>query len=249
MQAEAKPITETRVSSNDIYSKEGELIGSVVKTHDVEVIESDNGTHTIVTTFKDYTLLPQYDHDVNYTSVFKDETTTTEIFYDNINQEILVNGDTFSVNELSDLTIRPLSEDTGGIPALCHYYSTNNMSLYTFKSYESMNYNWVGEGNGHGEPEGSHVSRELVPVSNIWFAVAKNGVDLFDSSYSDFRSSYAQLLVEAAAIGWLGAIFVWTPAGWIAGAAPLAVTAGVTIANFNSAKSDLNKAYNYIVKL
>ncbi|MCR8845045.1 hypothetical protein NQ117_15285 [Paenibacillus sp. SC116] len=249
--SEKQPTSEVRTTTNDIYTKEGKLLGNVVKTHSVQVIEDNNGTHTTVTTFEDFTLLPEYAEDINYTSVFKDEERVTEIEFDNTNKTITVDGEELDVDKMaSPITNRiQARSDTGGIPALCHYYSNSAMTSYSFACYQSMNYNWVGNGNGHGEPEGKNIQKTGIKPSNQWFAVAKNSIDLFDNSYSDYRRAYAFTLAEAAAIGWTGVIWAWSPAGWVAAGGPLAVSAGIVISDFKGAVDDLEKAYTYVNKL
>jgi len=247
--ASEKPVSEVIKDTSDIYTKEGELLGTVSKTHNVTVNEKAEGTRTTVITFSDYTLLPEYADDINYTSVFKDETITTDIYFDNTNKKIIVDGEDLDVNALVSASdniqkIQPLN-DTGGIPAICHYYSNSALSSYSFGCYESMNYNWIGNGNGQGEPEGRNIQKVGIKSSSQ-FAVAKNGVDLFDNGYASFRQAYAVTLAAAATAGWSGIIWAWSPVGWIVGASPVAASAGVTISNFNSAKSQLGKAFMYI---
>lgn len=61
---------------------------------------------------------------------------------------------------------------------------------------------------------------------------------------------YSELmLAEAGLSGFAGAIFIWSPAGWLIAGGGLAVLAGVTINEFNTAKKDMQKAYIYITQL
>ncbi|MEK4046091.1 hypothetical protein NSU18_20870 [Paenibacillus sp. FSL H8-0048] len=64
--AETKPTTEVITETSDIYSKEGDLIGSVAKTHTVKIIEATEGLTTTVTTTRDFTLLPEYENVESY---------------------------------------------------------------------------------------------------------------------------------------------------------------------------------------
>ncbi|MEK3900239.1 hypothetical protein [Paenibacillus sp. FSL R7-0179] len=249
--AETKPTTEVITETSDIYSKEGDLIGSVAKTHTVKIIEATEGLTTTVTTTRDFTLLPEYENVESYKTIFQDDSTTSEIFYDNLNHKILVNDEELNIGDLNAVTnplITPL-QDTGGITWLSHYYSTNDLSSYVFTGYQSMNYNWIGNNNSHGEPEGAHVYKSGIKPSNTWFPTTKNAVDLFSHSYADFRQAQYVMYAEAVASGWTGAILLWTGWGWVAAGAPVAVLAGITINSFNTAKNDMQKAYTYMVKL
>ncbi|MEK4003779.1 hypothetical protein [Paenibacillus sp. FSL H3-0333] len=249
--AEAKPTTEVLTEASDIYSKEGYIIGSVVKTHEVNVVEANEGTTTTVTTTRDFTLLPEYENIESYTTVFQDDINTSEIFFDNLNQKILVNDEELNIKEFNsaaDQVIMPMN-DTGGLPWLCHYYSTNNLQSYAIASYESMNYNWIGDNNSHGEPQGAHVFKSGISRTQPGFVMAKNAVDLFDHSYASFRQAQYLMLAEAGSSGFAGAIFLWSPAGWILAGGGMAVLAGVTINNFNTAKKDMQKAYTYITQI
>jgi hypothetical protein len=249
--AETEPTTDVSSTTNDIYSKEGYLIGSVVKTHEVKIVEATEGTTTTVTTTRDFTLLPEFENLESYTTVFQDDTTTSEIYFDNLNRKILVNDEELNVDELNSnvgSAIMPMN-DTGGISWLCHYYSTNDLSAYVLTSYQSMNYNWIGDNNSHGEPEGAHVYKSGISPNHPRFATAKNGVDLFSHSYGDFRTAQYAMLAEAASSGFAGAIFLWTPGGWIIAGGALGVLAGITINEFNTAKTDMKKAYTYINQL
>ncbi|WP_338553084.1 hypothetical protein [Paenibacillus sp. KS-LC4] len=220
---------------------EGEILGSVTTVTTIERSEGSQGVKNVITESKKFNLNPEYENNKNYTEIFTDTLTVNTIFatYD---YKVYVNGELMNDKEPS-MGLRAI--DKAGIPSVCHYYSNNSMTSYTFACYESMNYNWVGD-HAKPDPEGSNIQKQAT-ASNQWFATAKNGVDLFAMQFSTFDTALMSLWIEVggtiAALSWstIGAIIV--------GGGVAALLAGNVVNQWSSAKSYLGNAYSYIGKL
>lgn len=235
--------------TNNVTIDGNTIIGTVEITTNSISFSSIKGIETKVIIHRDYTIFPDYQEE--YAELFKDRTDQSVVLISN-NNDIYVDGEMKNYKEMGktiteDGLFAPAVADTGGLPAICHYYSTTDRTSYAFRCYESMNYNWVGEGNGHGEPEGGHVSKIGITPSNTWFASARNDVNLFENAYSDYRTLYAATLAEAAIyatlLTWLG------PVGIVSAGLVTSASAGAVIALFNQAVAAEEKAYNTILLL
>lgn len=237
-------VKETSSFTNNVVVGEfKEIIGSVTVTTDSTAVTKPKGTEVTVDINYDYTILPAYQEE--YGTIYKDSTDQTVVLFANDN-ELFINGEKKDIDTIQKgLSAR--AGDTGGYAAICHYYSNDAWTSYTFKAYESMNYNWIGEGNGHGEPEGNHVAKYGVTTSNSFFNRARQDVDNFGNAYSNYRAAYATALVGAGGssltMPWLG------PAGLVSLGILSAVAAGGVIAMFNTAVTAEENAYASITHL
>jgi hypothetical protein len=238
---------ETRSYTNNVVVGKDTLIGNVTITTDSSAVTTKDGIQVTVNITKDYTILPAYQEE--YGTIYKDSTDQSVVLISNEN-ELYVNGKKWDVAAFEKAINRSatmLSGDTGGYPAVCHYYSNEAWTSYTFNCYESMNYNWFGEGNGHGEPEGAHISKTGVTPTNTWFAPARNDVDIFDNAYQNYRTAYAAVMFEA--LGGLVASIWFGGGGLIATGIITAVTAGGVVALFDQAVEAAEDAYETVIKL
>ncbi|MEK3712482.1 MULTISPECIES: hypothetical protein [unclassified Paenibacillus] len=230
-------------TNNVVVGDSKEIIGSVTVTTDSTGVTKTNGTEVTVDINYDYTILPAYQEE--YGTMYNDSTDQTVVLFAN-NNELFINGEKKDIDAVQKgLSAR--AGDTGGFAAVCHYYSNDAWTSYTFRAYESMNYNWVGEGNGHGEPEGNHIAKYGVTSTNGFFNRARQDVDNFGNAYSNYRASYATALVgltgSSLTAPWLG------PPGLVSLGILSAVTAGGVIAMFNTAVTAEENAYASITRL
>ncbi|ARF69066.1 hypothetical protein B7C51_16505 [Paenibacillus larvae subsp. pulvifaciens] len=146
----------------------------------------------------------------------------------------IVNGKELSKEELK----RPISSvatlDSGGAPAVCHYYDRSDYINYHFGCYSGVNI--------YSKPTGSHIQKNASIYSGPYVQRAMSAIDIFGADISSMDNARSAFIVAAgvAAVTWETVIGL-IAAGGAAGAAAVAFFNA-----YNGASSDLAKAYNYV---
>lgn len=242
-------VSEATINFTNDVIVEGIKIGTVEVTTTTSGYDTEDGGEFTVNLSKDYTLYPEYIEE--YGSVFFDYSKQSEMTIVN-HSDLYIDGVKKDLSAFDKASPAPnyvglFAADNAGIPAICHYYSNSARTSYSFQAYESMNYNWFGDGNGHGEPEGKHVSRTGISPSNQHFSSARNDVILFEDGYDAYRAAYLTVLSTLTAELYLSAWF--GGAGLVAIGVITSVEAAGVVYLFNEAVSDAERAYDSITYL
>lgn len=225
---------ETRTETNKIVSSDGKDIGYVTVETTIEYKNLEEGLQFTVTKDSDYTLNPEFANIKEYNDTFSDGITSNTYLITK-DQKIYTEG-----KLLIDPSSPPsmsLFSDTGGIPAITHYYSDSSMRRYTFHSYSDIEVAWTMD----IKPTGSHINGIVSDTSRM-FNRAKSAVDSFAVNYNQYNRNVKAVMVftGTAALTW------WLLIGLVGSGAGIAYEAGQAVDAYNAAKSDVNKAYNYI---
>jgi len=157
----------------------GKLTTSLV----YERAQKEDAVEVTLTTTKHYDLNEEFKNDPQYKDSFADfsNTMTIEVTED---EEYYVDGEKLSDSELNqsfDAFENRFSiaatNDTGGVPKLGHYYSSNGTTNYYFATYSGMT---MG-----GDPKGDHVAK-YTTRSNSYFSQSANTLDIL---YGDRSAS------------------------------------------------------------
>lgn len=201
-------------------------------------VENDRVVVT-VTNFKDYTLNDEFVNDPNYIDSFKDTSKTYTIEVTD-QDEYFVDGQKLSDTELNE-QVEPLgpqfsimANDSGGVPALGHYYSTNNSTSYYFATYSGMT---IG-----GSASGSHISKSNVSRNNSYFSQAANTLDILYGDHQSYLWSKASLSAAVVAFPFTLASVI----GAIADGGAIGLLAAQLYSHYSDCNSDLSKAYNLV---
>ncbi|MEC0093143.1 hypothetical protein [Paenibacillus macquariensis] len=235
------PTTQTTSISKDLYTVDGDFLGSLNKTTTIEQVTDENGKPSYTSTVtKDYELAEEYAAIPAYTEKFADSTKITTFSVTEEN-EVLVNGEVIS-EEVNDFPISTLSQ-AGGPPTISHYYSNSDDTRFTFATYSGVSFKF-----DHGVylgPTGSHASRDNITRSNSRFYDAKAAMD---SAETNVRDTYlrASAFSVAAVLAFfsMGTVLGFLPAGGALG------FAAVELYNsFNDLQDDVGDAYYAVSRM
>ncbi|MFJ2047911.1 hypothetical protein PTQ21_06205 [Paenibacillus marchantiae] len=200
------PTKQTTSISKDLYTVDGEFLGSLNKTTTIEQITDKNGEPSYISTVtKDYELAKEYAAIPAYTEKFADSTEITT-FSVNEENELEVNGEVITENDIptfligsSDASGTPSfsisSSDAGGAPTISHYYSNSDRTRYTFGTYSGVSFKF--DGGVYVGPTGSNASRTNIPKTNSNFYDAKAAMDSVETNYRDTYVKAAAFAFEA----------------------------------------------------
>lgn len=173
--------TPTRVSfsdNKDLYTVEGDYLGNLNRITTIEQVTNKDGKFSYIhTEINDYELAEEYAAIPAYAEKFADssETTTYSVSEDN---ELVVNGEIITEDSIRPIAL--LAQDTGGVTSISHYYSTNDMTNYSFRTYSDIAFKF-----DHGiqlSPAGNHVAKDSIKRTNSYFYDAKSSIDAFETS-------------------------------------------------------------------
>ncbi|MBH5320397.1 hypothetical protein I6N90_21625 [Paenibacillus sp. GSMTC-2017] len=217
-----------------LLTSDGNYLGTVDTETLTTITTKGDETSFTVTENNDYKLSPEYAQIKEYQERFSDGKETH--IYNIVGNEIyadgkLLNGGSDRGNRVS------LLSDTGGVPAISHYYSNKNLTSYTFGTYNDIEFqsrNYMG-------PAGKNVGKSILRTSS-YFQDAKAAVDSFEGNYASYHEAMVALY---AALGTL--ILTWqTVVGAVVGGGAAAVAATAAINRFNDCDSDVADAYMYV---
>jgi hypothetical protein len=231
----------TKVSFNDskdLYTVDGDFLGSVNRTTTIEQITDKEGNSSYIhTEINDYNLAEEYASIPTYSEKFADSTKSTTYSVTKDNQ-LVVNGEVISQTSVPEINL--FAQDTGGVPSISHYYSTSDMTSYSFRTYSDIYFNF-----DHGvkiSPTGNHIAKDGVKRTNLYFQDAKASMDAFDNSLRDFDLSAAMFAFEAAVTFFSLASIV----GAIAAGGATAFAAVQAYNDWSDCKSNVSDAYTYV---
>ncbi|MEK4234608.1 hypothetical protein [Paenibacillus sp. FSL H7-0714] len=229
--SDLEPISKSE--TKQLVTNDGLALGYVIVNKTIEYNNTDEGLEFTVTKDSDYTLNSEFANIEAYSNKFADGVEVNTYLLTE-NKEIYADGQLLaSPSDSPSLSLRI----AGGIPAIGHYYTSNDLSTYFFKSYSDIYVDW-------GlmiRPTGSHLNVGIYE-SHPKVPFAKAELDSFANNYNDYEKSIKLTLVSLGltAISWaslVGLIGTGTAAAW---AASDAVDA------YNDAKSDVQDAFTYI---
>ncbi|WP_339168030.1 hypothetical protein MKX75_01035 [Paenibacillus sp. FSL R5-0341] len=241
------PTIQTNSISKDLYTVDGDFLGSLNKTTTIEQVTDENGKASYTSTVtKDYELTEAYAAIPAYAEKFADST-EVRTFSVNEENELEVNGEVISENDFPTTSFsRPgfggtsfalNSSDAGGPPTISHYYSNSDRTRYTFGTYSGVSFKF-----DHGVyvgPTGSNASRTSITKSNNYFYEAKAAMDSAETNYRDTYVSAASFSFAATLTFFsMGNVLTFLPAGGALG------FAAVDLYNtFSDLQDDVADAY------
>lgn len=226
--------TTSFTESKEIYTADGELIGSLVKTTTIEQEKTGKEINYVYTEVSDYELEPSFQAIPEYAAEFADNT-EVNTYSVNSKNEFLANGKKVIVEE-EESGFTTLS-DTGGVPAFSHYYSTADLTNYYFATYSDIKWTVTQ----YARADGSHVAK-YIKRTNSFFADAKSSVDSFANDYNDYQWAMTDFLVESA----LAAATLETVIGAIAFGGLAGYSALKAYNAWQDAEESIGKAYTYV---
>lgn len=244
LDTEPKVTTSSTEDEKTLFSSDGDLIGTVKTVTDIKIVTEGKDTTFTYTEHKDYDLQPEYAAIPEYQETFADGTTTDtytiedmKVFKDG---ELVIDTAVADAPVSVDSTITPFAADTGGIPAMSHYYSTSDLKTYSFGTYSDVKFNAL-KYNYYMSPAGSNVQKSI-PRTHSLFNSAKSSIDSFKNNQDDYVYAIGGFLVASGAL-----VLTWaTIVGAVTAGGSAAAAATIVIAKFNSCKTDIGKAYNYV---
>jgi len=247
LDTEPKVTVSSTENEKALFSSDGNLIGTVKTVTDIKIVTEGKDTTFTYTEHNNYDLQPEYAAIPEYQETFADGTKTdtytiedTKVFKDG---ELVIDtavADAPIAPVSDNSTITPFAVDTGGIPAMSHYYSTSDLKNYSFGTYSDVKFD-AFKPNYYMGPAGSNVQKSI-PRTHSLFNSAKSSIDSFKSNQDDYVYAIGSFLIASGTLGLTWATIV----GAIASGGAAAAAAGVVIAKFNSCKTDIGKAYNYV---
>lgn len=234
--------SQVQTITTDIYTDNDVLLGKLTTSLVYKRKQKEDAVEVTLTTTKHYDLNKGLKNNPRYKDSFSDSSNNMTIKVAN-RKGYYVNDKKLSAEELnqsfnafeSNFSIAT-TNDTGGVPELGHYYSTNGTTNYYFATYSGMT---MG-----GDPEGNHVVKNTTR-SNSYFNQAANTLDILYGDHQSYLWAKAQISAAIVAFPFTVASVL----GAIADGGAIGLSAAQLYSAYRDCNSDLDKAYNLISQI
>ena len=234
--------SQVQTTTVDIFTNNDVPLGKLTTSLVYEKEQKEDAVEVTLTTTKHYDLNEEFKNDPQYKDSFAD-TSNTVIIEVTEDDEYYVDGEKLSDEELNQSFDEfenkfsiAATNDTGGVPKLGHYYSSNGTTNYYFATYSGMT---MG-----GDPKGNHVAK-YTTRSNSYFSQAANTLDILYGDHQTYL--WAKASISAAVVAF--PFTVASVVGAIIDGGAIALSAAQLYSAYNDCNSDLSKAYNLVSQM